>query len=263
VHVASVFVYPVKGCRAVQLTEGAVEPWGLVGDRRWMVVDAEGKGLTQRDQPALARVRTALTDHGVELVADGLERLAVKTPLATRETLVPVRVWRTDFHAVEAADDAHAWWSELLGTHARLVWLDDPYRRPRHETYGSAAAMAESFPLHATSQASLDGLNDWLVEAGDEPVPMDRFRPNLVIGGVPAWAEDGWTTLRLPDVELRVTKPCPRCVVTTTDQRTGERRGPQPLRTLARRRRIGTEAVFGVNLVPDRSGTIRSGAQIR
>lgn len=260
-YVASVFVYPVKGCRAVPVAEAAVEPWGLVGDRCWMVVDANGFGLTQRQQPALARITAALRDKGVELVADGLEGLVVREPHGG--TLVPVRVWRTDFQAVEADREAHDWCSEAVGAPVRLVWLDDPARRPLDGTYGTPAAMSESFPLHVTNQASLDGLNDWLVEAGDDPVPMDRFRPNLVIGGASAWDEDGWGELRLPDVVLRTTKPCPRCAVTTIDQHSGERLGPQPLRMLARRRRIDGEAVFGWNLAPVAPGTIRVGDPVR
>ncbi|GAB3416724.1 MOSC domain-containing protein [Flindersiella endophytica] len=261
-YVSSLHIYPIKGCRAVPVEQVDVEPWGCTGDRRWMVVDETGRYLSQRERPELARIVAGLTDGGVEARAEGMEPLAVKEPEPAASRLVPVRVWGSELEAVEADPEGHEWFSDYLHAAVRLVWLDDPYRRPPHSTYGTPAAFSDGFPLLVTNTASLDSLNDWLAEAGDEPLPMSRFRPNLVVSGAGAWAEDGWERLRLPDAELYSTKPCGRCVVTTTDQITGERRGRQPLKMLARRRLFGKDMVFGMNLAVASEGVIRTGEPI-
>ncbi|WP_020578372.1 MOSC domain-containing protein [Actinopolymorpha alba] len=258
-RVSSLHVYPIKGCRGTDVTQLRAELWGPADDRRWMVVDGTGRFLSQREHPALARVTPRLITGGVEVSADGFGSLAVREPRPTPATLVPVRVWKASFAAVEAGREAHEWFSAYLGAAVRLVWLDDPARRPLNATYGTQAAFADGYPLLVTTDGSLAALNDWLVEAGEEPVPMARFRPNLVVSGAPAWDEDRWAGLRLPGLSLRTTKPCGRCVVTTTDQVTGERQGQQPLAMLARRRRFGKDAVFGMNLAPVAPGIVRVG----
>lgn len=172
------WIYPVKGCRGVEVSEAVVEQWGLRGDRRWMVVDAEGRFRSQRQSGALARVTAALTEDGITLSADGLENLAVKEPVGGE--LTPVTVWGSSLEAVLSDGEAAAWFSELLGAPVRLVWLDDPLRRPPKETYGTRAAFSDGFPLLVTNTASLDVLNDWLVSDGDDPISMDRFRANLI-----------------------------------------------------------------------------------
>jgi uncharacterized protein YcbX len=263
VHVSSLYVYPIKGCRAVPVEQVTVEPWGCTGDRRWMVVDETGRYLNQGVRPELARVVASLTDGGVEARTDGMEPLAVKEPeVGNGNPLVPVSVWGSELEAVEAAPEGHEWFSDFLHANVRLVWLDDPARRPPHGTYGTPAALSDGFPLLVTNTASLDSLNDWLAEAGDDPLPMSRFRPNLVVSGAEAWAEDGWQRLHLPGAELYVTKPCGRCVVTTTDQVTGERRGGQPLKLLGRRRLFGKDLVFGQNLAVASEGVVRTGEPI-
>lgn len=244
-HVSGLYIYPIKGCRGAEVDRATVESWGLAGDRRWMLIDEAGRYVSQRARPELARVTARLTSGGVEASADGMEPLAVKEP-EQPDALVPVRVWSGDMEAVAAGPEAHEWFSEYLSAPVRLVWLDDPHRRPLDPEYGVRTAFSDSFPLLVTTEASLDALNDWLVEAGEDPVPMNRFRPNLVVSGAEPWAEDTWTGLRFADgMELRSTKPCTRCVVTTTDQQTGERRGREPLRTLARRRRFDAARLAG------------------
>lgn len=259
---SSLYVYPIKGCRAVPVEQVRVEPWGCTGDRRWMVVDETGRYQSQRERPELARVVARLTDGGVEATVDGMPPLAVKEPELPASRLVPVRVWGSELEAVETAQEGHEWFSDYLHANVRLVWLDDPYRRPPHRTYGTPAAFSDGFPLLATNTASLDVLNDWLAESGDEPLPMSRFRPNLVVAGAEPWAEDGWQRLRLPGVELYSTKACGRCLVTTTDQITGERRGPQPLKLLGQRRLNGKDMVFGMNLAVASEGEAHVGDPI-
>jgi uncharacterized protein YcbX len=258
---ASVHIYPLKGCRAVDLDQAVVEPWGLAGDRRWLLVDPEGQFLTQREHPALARLVVGY-GHGADITvaADGGRPLSVAAP-GGRPELLKVTVWRSTVLAAVAGPEADAWFSGYLGRPVRLVWLDDPTRRavdPDFGADGDVVSFADGFPLLLTTTGSLDQLGEWLTADGDQPVPMNRFRPNVVVSGSEPWAEDRWRRIRIGAVSFRVAKPCGRCIVTTTDQATGER-GRQPLRMLARHRRFGKTLVFGQNLIPDSPGLIRVG----
>jgi len=263
---ASVHIYPLKGCRAVDLSQAAVEPWGLAGDRRWLVVDADGRFVSQREHPELARLIVGY-DRGANIIAscDGFPPLAVAAPAVAapdgRGEQLKVTAWGSTVAAAAAGPEADGWFSRYLGEPARLVWLDDPTRRavdPEFGSDGDVVSFADGYPLLVTSAESLDQLGEWLVEIGDQPVPMNRFRPNVVVTGYEPWAEDRWRRIRIGSVWFRVAKPCDRCVVTTTDQLTGER-GRQPLRMLAARRRFGHAMVFGQNLIPNSPGLIRVG----
>jgi uncharacterized protein YcbX len=254
---SSIHVYPVKGLRGYDVPEAVVEPWGLRGDRRFMLVDRDGGFLSQRGHPRLTQAFAGYRDDGALRLRSGatagLPELVV--PVPTDGELIPVTVWRSTLDAMLAADEAHRWLSKLLGAEARLVYLDDPTRRPvnpEHARDTDRVSFADGYPVLATTDGSLNQLNDWLLESGDvdEPLPMNRFRPSIVVGGVEPWAEDGWSLLRAGTVPFRVASMCGRCVVTTTDQDTGERER-QPLRMLGQRRRFGTKLVFGQNLIPD------------
>jgi uncharacterized protein len=261
---ASIHIYPVKGCRAVDLDEAAVEPWGLAGDRRWLIVDADCQFMTQRKHPALARiVVTPGPGADITVSCDGYPALPVAAPDESAE-LLKVTVWRSTVLAASAGPQADAWFSAYLGEPARLVYLDDPTRRavdPEYSKGGDTVSFADGYPLLVTSTASLGQLNEWLTAAGHQAVPMNRFRPNIVVSGHPPWDEDRWRRILIGAVSFRVAKPCGRCVVTTTDQATGER-GSQPLKMLAARRRFGQNLVFGQNLIPDSPGHIRIGDPI-
>jgi uncharacterized protein YcbX len=257
----SVHIYPLKGCRAVDLDEAVVEPWGLAGDRRWLIVDADYRFVSQREHPELARLDVSY-GPGADITAssDGYPSLRVSVPVGLPE-LLKVTVWRSTVLAAAAGPEADAWFSAYLGEPVRLVYLDDPTRRavdPEYGADGDTVSFADGYPLLLTNAASLDQLGRWLTDAGDQPVPMNRFRPNVVVSGYEPWAEDRWRRIRIGSVSFRVAKPCGRCVVTTTDQTTGER-GRQPLRMLAARRRFGKSMVFGQNLIPDSPGLIRVG----
>jgi uncharacterized protein len=260
-RLASIHTYPVKGCRRVDRAEAVVEPWGLAGDRRWLVVEPDGKFLTQRAVPALAVIRPSSRPDGLTLTADGHDDLHVPHPDGA--DLMAVRIWDDRLVAAPAGPAADDWLSEVLDRKVRLVHLDDPTRRPVDPAYGrpdDRVSFADGYPLLLANAASLDAVNDWLVEAGEEPVPMTRFRPNLVVTGAPAWAEDGWSggRIRIGAVPFRAVKPCARCVVTTIDQETAER-GRQPLRVLGQRRPSPDGPLFGLNLVPDGVGRLRVG----
>jgi uncharacterized protein len=183
------------------------------------------------------------------------------TPPPAGAPLLTVTVWRSTLLAAAAGPKADAWFSAFVGHPVRLVYLDDPTRRPVDPQYGGhgdVVSFADGYPLLLTSTGSLGELGGWLTAARQAPVPMTRFRPSVVVAGAPPWAEDRWRRIRIGAVPFRVAKPCGRCVVTTTDQITGER-GRQPLTMLGQRRRFGNQLVFGQNLIPDSGGVIRIG----
>jgi uncharacterized protein YcbX len=264
----SIHIHPVKAFRGIAPREAAVEPWGLAGDRRWALIDDEGKVVTQREQPRLALAAAdPMAGGGVRLSAAGRTPLSVPVPEPTGT--VTASVFGTKVEAVPANDAAHAWCSEYLGTGVRLVHMDDPATRrpvdPEYALPGETVGFADGYPLLVTTLASLEALNSLLAKgdrAHEGPLPMNRFRPNVVLAGTKAWAEDGWSRIAIGEVVFRVAKPCGRCVVTTTDQSTAAR-GAEPLQTLARHRRIGRSLVFGQNLVPLSTGTIRVGDPVR
>ncbi|MDG4767492.1 MOSC domain-containing protein [Solwaraspora sp. WMMD406] len=268
-RVAALHTYPVKGCRRLDHDDAQVEPWGLAGDRRWAIVDPDGVALTQREVPALVTIHPRITTAGLTLHSADRATLDVTAPVEGQSVMVRVFRNQAPVPARLAAPVLHDWLGDLLDRPARLVWLADPTVRavnPDFSRPGDVVTFADGYPLLLTTTASLDAVNDWLVESGDPaaPLPMHRFRPNVVVAGAPAWAEDAWIghRIHLGDVTFRVAKPCARCVVTTTDQDTGER-GRQPLRILAQHRRGPKGVLFGVNLIPDGTGRIAVGDPVR
>jgi uncharacterized protein YcbX len=262
-RVASLHTYPVKSAHRIDHDGAEVEPWGLAGDRRWLVVDdADGQSVTQREAPGLVAARPSFVDGVLRLRAAGAPDLDVPVPDGEP---VPVSVHHTRLVATPAGPAADSWFTELLDRKVRLVWLDDPTRRPIGETYAEPAdrvSFADAYPVLLTNAASLDALNEWLLADGspEGPLPMTRFRPNIVVSGASPWAEDDWLgrRLRIGPVTFRAVKPCDRCVVTTTDQETGER-GHEPLRTLGKHRNVNQKLLFGVNVIPDSTGRIAVG----
>ncbi|MEU9099707.1 MOSC N-terminal beta barrel domain-containing protein [Streptomyces sp. NPDC048361] len=262
--VDGIHIHPVKSVGGHDSTQAAVEPWGLAGDRRWMLVDTHGTAVTQRERPALALSSAAtLPGGGVRLSAPGQGDLVVEPPeTVTTET---VSLFGGTFEAVPADAAAHQWFSTYLGTEVRLMHLDDPAHRrtvdARYASHGETVSFADGFPLQIATRSSLDALNALIAQgdhAAEGPLPMNRFRPNVVLGHTEPWAEDAWSRISVGDVTFRLAKPCGRCVITTTDQATA-RRGKEPLRSLARHRRIGSALAFGVLVLPENTGTIRVG----
>jgi uncharacterized protein YcbX len=250
-RITSLHTYPVKGCHRLDHGEVMVEPWGLADDRRWMIVDADGVGITQREVAGLTRLTARPRPGGIRLAAPDLSELDLPEPVDGPK--IQVRVFRSKDPLPARVADTR-WVSALLGRDARLVWQADPTTRPIDGPAqpGDRVNLADGYPISLAVTASLDAVNDWLTETGDEPVPIHRFRPNLVLTGAPAWAEDDWIGhhLRIGDVTFRVAGAIGRCLVTTIDQETGET-GRQPLHVLARHRRIGNRLRFAVNLLPD------------
>ncbi|NUP68524.1 MAG: MOSC domain-containing protein [Nonomuraea sp.] len=267
-ELASIHFYPVKSTTGHDVQEAEVQPWGLAGDRRYLVTDGHGGVLTAREHPRLLSCVAVLDDGGLTLTGPHAPPLRI-TPTAAMST---VRFGRTPVELTDCGDDAARWLSELIGRPARLAWLDDPTRRPVDPAYGrpdDRVNLADAYPLLLTTTASLDRLNDWIAETAAErgeevppPLPMRRFRPSVVIDGVESpFAEDGWKRLRVGEVEFRVTKGCDRCVLTTIDTETYTK-GKEPIRTLSKHRKRDGKVWFGINLIPDTPGRIAVGDSV-
>lgn len=260
----SLHIYPVKSCHRVDLDAALVEPWGLAGDRRWVVVDDEGLQRTQRASPRMALIRPEYDADGrLTLRAPGMEDLVLAPPRRDRGAAsTAVTVWRFTGTAAAAGPEADDWIGAFLGEPAHLAYMDDTSVRPVDPNYARPAdrvSFADGFPLLLTSNASLSALGEWIVRLGGEPVPMTRFRPNVVVADAEPWAEESWKRVRLGSQEFRVAKPCGRCVMTTVDPERGEFTGRQPLAALRKFHRTGSEVYFGMNLVPDTAGPLRVG----
>ncbi len=262
-RVSDIRIYPVKGLRGVSVGAAVVEPWGLVGDRRYMVVDAGGRFLTQRQLPRMAVIGAALVTGGLRLSAAGLGEVELAEPDAEAET-VDVVVWRDRVTARHAGAEVAAWLSAALGTDCLLVHMADPATsRPVDPDFAEPddrVSFADGFPLLVTNDASLVDLNARL----PAPIGMDRFRTNVAVEGAAAWDEDGWNALRIGEVRFAGLKDCARCAVTTVDQDTGlKSEDTEPLRTLARfRRKAGGRIIFGQNLAPRGLGRIAVGDDV-
>jgi len=216
-RIHSLHVYPLKSARVVDVDTARVGPRGLLGDREWMFITASGRFVTQRSHPLLARLTATPRDGGVTLTHPHAGTL----PLTTPEILSPaacdtrrVTVWKRDIDAIDAGDDAADFASRVLGEPARIV-------------AAGSDNFPDGYPLLVCTLASLQDLNRRLPEA----LPMNRFRPNLVLEGAEPWEEDRLRILRIGTVHLRLVKPCTRCVMTGIDQATG-RKGLSPLTAL-------------------------------
>ena len=255
---ASIHIYPLKSARPVDLVASEVMPRGLPGDRRWMLVDEAGRFITARQVPRLAMVEALLEGDVLRLRAPGMTELAIPVQPASPDHLM-VTVWKDSVNAVVPSEAANAWFSEWLDKPVRLVQMTDDIHRhvdPDYGRPGDEVSFADGFPLLLITTASLEDLNRRLAQ----PVPMQRFRPNLVIDGAEPYAEDTWPRLRIGEVEFEGVKNCSRCVFTTIDPETGTKSADgEPLKTLGTYRLGDGGIYFGQNLIPRSSGTLRVG----
>jgi uncharacterized protein YcbX len=251
IRLTGIYIYPVKSLRGVGLEEAALENGRLVGDREWMLVDLRGYFMHMRDYPQMARVEATITDRGLAVRTHAMQPLEIERPRfrdVTPADVEYVRLWRRSAPVVHVSHEADAWFTAALRVPCRLVAFVPEAPALTVPSYEVHSTLQDATPFHLTSEDSLADLNARM----ERPIPMNRFRPNIVVSGAEPYAEDRWRTIAVGDTTLRWIKVCTRCVATTTDQVTGERRGTDPLRTLATYRRHGAEVAFGHYLVADR-----------
>ena len=259
---ASIHIYPLKSCAPLSLDAADVQTRGLARDRRWMVVDAGGTFVTGRQQPRLTLIHARPDGDALLLSAPGMPDLRVAAPQPDGGR-IDTAVWGAAVRPLLADAAAHDWISTHLGMPLRLVHMDADCVRPMKAKYDGKygndddeVSFADGFPLLLISQAALDALNLRLAA----PVPILRFRPNLVVADTEPHAEDGWKRIRVGSVEFDVLKACVRCVFTTVDfERGALDPAGEPLRTLTKYRRSPEGVTFGQNLIPRGAGTLRRG----
>ena len=249
---SELWVYPLKSGRGISVPQAEITPMGLQYDRRWMLVDRQGRFLTQRELPQLAKMRVTLaSDH----LHCAFENQACLIPFLTHQDQpveLSVKVWRSEVKAWGHTPEIDQWFSECLGTPCHLVYMPDSTYRHTNPVYApdGRVSFADGYPYLIANSASLERLNTQLAEAAQPTVTLERFRPNLVLRGAAPYAEDHWRTLRFEgpstSYHFEIVKPCERCVIVNTHPQTGER-SPEVLRTLGRDHRLEGKIIFGQN----------------
>ena len=253
-RIESLHVYPVKSCRGIDLQEATLGPRGFMFDRNWIVVDRQGKKLTQRDITSMATVRTALTDEALALSAPGVRNLSI--PLVSeRNDRTTVDVWGNECVGLDEGREASEWLSSVLGQRVRLLRFDETsFRQLDSEWIGgtkATAAFSDVLPFLVVNTASLDALNKMRAKRNMPHCTIDRFRANIILTGLDAWAEDEIPALQCGDIKIDLTRPCSRCRVPSIDQKTGIEEEYGNLEVLAEERKFRNYinrpgAMFGV-----------------
>lgn len=265
ITVSELNYYPIKSCGGIRAEFAEITARGFQYDREWMLVDEDGEFFTQRDNAKMALVSPAVNEKGLVLNAPGMPELVVPhLNGGHREALSdkrPVVVWSDVCDGVDQGDEASEWLSSFLDMRCRLVRMASGYVRQVDQEYAlrpsDQVGFADGFPFLLISDESLADLNARL----QEPVPMNRFRPNIVVKGCDPFDEDKWKTIRIGAITFDVVKPCARCAITTINQKTSER-GQEPLKTLSGFRRIDNKVMFGQNVVHHTTGTISVSAPV-
>jgi len=247
---SSLLIYPIKSLGGISVHEAVAQERGLQYDRRWMLVDAQGRFVSQREVAEMALLGTAIEPPFLVVFSKKNPRLRIHLPLQPPVLDMPeilVDIWDDHCTARVHTLDVNNWFSDILGSPVRLVFMPDTAWRPTNPTYapeGMPVSFADGFPYLIIGQATLDDLNGRL----PQPLPMNRFRPNFVFSGGGPFEEDAWRDFSIGDVRFRSVKPCARCIIPTTDQDTGLR-AAEPLKTLATYRKQGHRILFGQNVV--------------
>ncbi|HMN50310.1 MAG TPA: MOSC domain-containing protein [Ignavibacteriaceae bacterium] len=265
---SEIFIYPIKSLGGISLNRGFVELRGLQYDRRMMLVDQDGKFLTQRTYPQMALLKTSINDDTL-VIRDSRNNDSISISLLqsslmdTANEKIKVVIWDDICSALKISKESDQFFSDTLGIKCSLVYMPDDENRlvdPKKKYIKDehAVSFADGYPFLIIGQASLDDLNERLIEH----LPMNRFRPNFVFTGGNPFEEDNWDDFLIGNVKFKAVKPCDRCVITTTDQNTAER-NEEPLRTLATFRKKGNKVLFGMNLVCKSTGVVSVGDFVR
>jgi uncharacterized protein YcbX len=251
-QISSITVYPIKGCAGIELTQVRLDPRGLENDRKWVVVDESNRFISQRSHPEMCRIRVELTNSGLIVSHPDFDEQIIDSSESDGKSTVSI--WDDTVVAQNSSKAAAEWFSTVLGQPLWLARIGDDYKRNirlNDNVLESEVHFGDAFPILVITEASLNNLNNRLESA----VPMNRFRPNIVISGSEAHDEDTWKEIRVGDIALSYGKKCGRCTVTTVDQITAES-SLEPLRTLSTYRKEGSKVCFGSYYSPTTLGQI-------
>ena len=258
--VKSIFYYPVKSCAGTELQEAQIGLRGIINDRLFMITDESGSALTQREEPKLALIKPHFENNILYLNAPGFDKIKIDKPESGSQRLVTI--WGDTCIALDQGEKRAEWLSNYLHRACRLVYMKPDFQRKLNPEYAISekdnVGFADGYPFLLIAQESLDGLNTRL----DTPVPMDRFRPNIVIEGCNSFEEDSWQRIKINSIQFEVVKPCIRCIIPTIDQKS-LKKTKEPLATLTTFRHLsGKGILFGQNLIQHSIGQISVGDQL-
>ena len=260
--ISRLYVYPVKSLGGLELSSAKLTDRGFEYDRRWMLVGEDNRFLTQREFPRMALLRTAIDANELIVSEKGNDTDKIHLNLnPTGSDLVTVQIWDDVCEAIEMSKEINDWFSHKLTMPCKLVYMPDESKRKVDDDYimnNDITGFSDAFPVLMIGQASLDDLNSRL----EIPVPMNRFRPNIVFTGGDPYQEDTMQHFRISGIDMFAVKPCARCVVTTTDQETGVT-AKEPLKTLATYRTGNNKVYFGQNILYKQQGTIKVGDELK
>lgn len=260
--ISHLYVYPIKSLGGIELSSARLTDRGIEHDRRWMLVDEDNRFLTQREFPQMALLRTTIHANELTVYEKGNEADKISLTLyPTGSELTAVQIWDDVCDAIEIGTEANEWFSKKLNKSCKLMYMPDVSKRRVDAGYAlnmEITGFSDAYPLLMIGQASLDDLNSRL----ESPVPMNRFRPNIVFAGGTAFEEDTMEYFQINGLDLYAVKPCARCVVTTTDQETGIT-AKEPLKTLASYRTGNNKVYFGQNILYKQQGIIKVGDELK
>tara|TARA_Y100000590_G_scaffold368521_1_gene429239 strand:- start:857 stop:1693 length:837 start_codon:yes stop_codon:yes gene_type:complete len=261
ISITEIILYPIKSCSGISVESADLEPQGLFEDRRFMLVDTQGRFLTQREHISMSRFTFNSSSQGWSVQMRGMPNLNLPSILPKKQERL-VKIWKDEVSVVVACSGYNEWFSDAIGLRCELVQMQDKNLRLIHNGKGKPGdivSLADGSPVLLTSEASLNDLNQRL----SKPISMARFRPNLVISGDIAFMEDYWRYIKVGEVEFEVAWPCTRCVVTTIDPDISEKDpNGEPIKTLKRFRSSPDGVMFGQNLIPRRLGKVKVGDQV-
>jgi hypothetical protein len=267
-QVSDLFIYPLKSARGIAIPSATVNAFGLLGDRRMMITDPEGHGITQRELQALAQIDVRPEATLLRLQMEG--HADILAPPPRPDERMDVEIWKSIISAAVADSETNRQLSKWLGREVKLVFFDALAKRTASAEWagdGTPVAFSDGFQILVTTTGSLKGLNADLTAHGEGSVGMDRFRPNIVIDYDKEWGEDRWAAIEIGGIRLDIVKPCTRCIMTTQDQKTGSRDGPNPMPAMGRIRMSADRRVrgvlFGWNAVPRSDGIVTIGDTVK
>jgi uncharacterized protein len=261
-NLSEINIYPVKSLTGVSVKSAKIDSYGLQYDRKWMLIDKDNKFLSQRSFPKMALLKTALTYNNLVISSNQIpvENLNIPLDPTTHEEMIKVSIWDDNVDAWRLSSEYDQWFTSALQTNCRLVYLPSASQRLVNTRYAKneeIVGFADGFPFMLIGEGSLNDLNNRL----STPVPMARFRPNLVVQGSSPFSEDHWHIINIGKSRFEVVKPCSRCTVTTIDLETAIP-GKEPLKTLAAYRTQGKKVMFGQNLLCQHGESVTVGEEV-
>ena len=260
---SEIYIYPVKSLGGIRLDFANITTRGLENDRRFMLVDENGRFLSQREHPQLAIFQTEIEGKFLKITHKKTKQnLTINLSPPSQPSLLSVTIWDDNTTAVESSSEASAWFTKILEIPVRLVYMPEESQRKTDTQYSltgeEITSFSDGYPILIIGQSSLDDLNDRL----ENPVNINRFRHNFVFTNGEPFEEDNWHEFTVGNIRFFGVKPCARCIMTTIDQETGEKKDREPLLTLNKYRKAGNKILFGQNVLISQLGTVSVGEDV-